>query len=191
MPPLKKEMCLMPELIKKPKIIKPMVEEVYEKYIQNDALRKSAERLFEIAREHKMRNRWMSYNSFTFTFRGVNIFNITMRATMKNKGVRKIDPTNHFIVQLSLGKKHEVEKLLLSQSEEMKNEYVVNKYISCMMCRGSSGCDNCLDFELMEAAHPLCTCNFGYACHNPTPKQFEMIEQFIMARIGVIDMVKK
>ena len=103
------------------------MDEIYERYIKNDTLRKGAERLFDIAREYKMKNRWMSYNSFTFTYRGTNIFNITMRATMKNKGVRKIDPTNHFIVQLSLGKKHEVEMLLLSQSEAMKEEYVANR----------------------------------------------------------------
>ena len=166
------------------------MDEIYERYIKNDTLRKGAERLFDIAHEYKMKNRWISYNSFTFTYRGTNIFNITMRATMKNKGVRKIDPTNHFIVQLSLGKKHEAEMLLLSQSEAMKREYVANRYISCMMCKGSTICGNCLDFELIEMTYPLCTCNFGYACHNPTLEQFEMIEQYIMARIKAIDLEK-
>jgi hypothetical protein len=180
------------------KITKPTVEEIYEQYIKDDKLQKIAERLFEIAHKYKMRNRWMSYNSFTFTYRGTNVFNITMRATMKNKGVRKIDPTNHFIVQLSLGKKPEAEILLRSQSKAAQNEYTANRYISCMVCAGTPEgqavrnltCENVLYFELSGETHPLCMLNFGYACHNPTPEQFEIIEQFIMARIEVIDSEK-
>lgn len=178
----------------KQKVIKPTVEEIYKQYITDDALQKGANRLFKIACEYEMKNRWMSYNSFTFTYKGKNVFNITIRATMKNKGVRKIDPTNHFIVQLSLGKKHEVEALLLSQSQQLRAEYVANKYISCMVCAGTPEgrvirnliCDNVLDFEVSGEMHPLCTCNFGYACHNPSAAQFDMIEQFIMTRIDAI-----
>ena len=188
----------MSEVRKKSKINKPIVEEIYHQYIKDNMLQKGAERLFEIARINKMKNRLMSYNSFTFTYRGMNVFNLTMRATMKNKGVRKIDPTNHFIVQLSLGKKHEVEKLLLSQTKKLQVEYIANKYISCMVCAGTPEgriirnliCDNVLDFELSGEIHPLCTCNFGYACHNPNTEQFDMIIQFIMARIEAIDLEK-
>jgi len=188
----------MPEQREKPKIVKPKIKDIYEQYITDETLRKGAELLFNIARKHNMKNRWMSYNSFTFTYRGTNIFNITMRATMKNKGVRKIDPTNHFIVQLSLGKKYEADTLLHSQSETAQIEYVTNKYISCMVCAGTPEgyairnlkCDNVLYFKLAGETYPLCMLNFGYACHNPTPEQFEIIEQFIIARIKVIDTKK-
>ena len=182
----------------KPKVIKPTVEEIYEQYIKDDTLRKSAERLFEIAREYKMKNRCVSYNSFTYTYRGMNVFNITMRATLSNAGVRKIDPTNHFIIQLSLGKRHEVETLLLEQPEDMRNEYINNRIISCGVCAGTPEgriirnltCDKPLDFTESGKVYHLCTVNFGYARHNPTPEQFEMIERFIMARIEAIDAEK-
>jgi len=188
----------MSEQKEKSVIIKPTIEEIYEKYIKDDILRKGAERLFAIAREYKMKNRWVSYNSFTFTYRGKNIFNITMRASMSNVGVRKIDPTNYFIVLLSLGKKHETETLLLAQPEDMRTEYINNRKISCGVCAGTPEgriirnltCDNVLDFDESGEIYPLCTVNFGYACHNPTLEQFEIIERFIAARIEAIDTIK-
>jgi len=181
----------MPEPKEKPKATKPTIEEIYERYIKDDTLREIAGRLFEIAHRYKMRNRWMSYNSFTFTYRGANIFNITMRATMSNKGVRKIDPTNHFIVQLSLGAKHNAEALLLAQPEDMRAEYLANKAISCGVCAGTPEgqiargltCDKVLDFNEAGEVHHLCTVNFGYACHNPSAEQARIIERFIMARV--------
>jgi len=121
-----------------------------------------------------------------------------MRATMSNKGVRKIDPTNHFIVLLSLGKKHEVETLLLAQPEDMRTEYINNRAISCGVCAGTPEgriirnltCDKILEFNESGEIYHLCTVNFGYACHNPTPEQFEIITRFIMARIKAIDSEK-
>jgi len=186
----------MPE--QKEKTIKPTVEDIYELYIKDGTLRKITERLFEIAREYKMRNRWISYNSFTFTYRGTNIFNITMRATMSNKGVRTIDPTNHLIILLSLGKKHEVETLLLEQPKDMRSEYINNRAISCGVCAGTPEgqiirnltCDKVLDFNESGEIYHLCTVNFGYSRHNPSAEQFEMIERFIMARITSIDYEK-
>jgi len=177
---------------------KPTLNEIYAQYIHNEALRCGAEMLFSIATEHKMRNRWMSYNSFTYTYRGVNVFNITMRATMSNKGVRKIDPTNHFIVQLSLGRMQEVERILLAHPEEMRCEYLNNRHISCGVCAGTPDgriirgldCDKTLIFTERGETYYLCTLNMGYACHNPTPEQFMMIEQFILTRIAAIDSEK-
>ncbi|MCL2361978.1 MAG: hypothetical protein FWC73_09225 [Defluviitaleaceae bacterium] len=177
---------------------KPSIDEIHTQYIHDDTLRRGAEMLFNIANEHKMRNRWMSYNSFTFTYRGVNVFNITMRATMSNKGVRNIDPTNHFIVQLSLGRMQEVERILLAHPEEMRREYLDNRGISCGVCAGTPDgriirgldCDKTLIFIEGGKTHYLCTLNMGYACHNPTPEQFDVIEQFIFARIAAIDAMK-
>jgi len=51
-------------------------------------------------------------------------------------------------------------------------------------------CDKTLEFVENGETHYLCTVNFGYGCHNPTPKQFEIIERFIMARIQAIDAMK-
>jgi len=177
---------------------KPTIDEIFKQYIHDDGLRCGAMKLFNIAEEHKMRNRWMSYNSFTFTYRGMNVFNITMRATMSNKGVRMIGPTNHFIVQLSLGRMQEVEQILLAHSEEMRREYLNNRHISCGICAGTPDghiirgldCDKTFLFTECGKEHYLCTLNMGYACHNPTPAQFEMIERFVLARIAAIDAMK-
>ena len=174
------------------------IEAIYNQYITDDALRQVAERLFTIARVHKMNHRWVSWHSYTFTYRGVNVFNITMRATLSNKGVRKIDPSNHFIVQFSAGRMHEAEQLLLAQPQDMQTEYISNRIISCGICAGTPEgqaargltCDKVLYFNQRGAIAPLCTVNFGYARHNPTPEQFEKIERFIIARIGAIDLSK-
>lgn len=181
--------------VEPPKTEHPTVTEVYEQYIKDNTLRKGAARLFAVANKYKMRNRRISYHSFTFTYRGHNVFNITMRATISNKGVRKIDPTNHLIVQLSMGRTHEAAHLLLAQPEAMRLEYIDGKIISCGVCAGTPEgqairqltCDKTLRWTESGKTHYLCTINFGYARHNPTPEQFEMIEAFIMARIAAID----
>jgi len=176
----------------------PTIEAVYNQYITDDALRQVAERLFTIAHVHKMKHRWVSWHSFTFTYRGTNVFNVTMRATLSNKGVRKIDPTNHFIVQLSLGRTHEAEQLLLTQPHDMQMEYINNRSISCGICAGTPQgqaargltCDKVLYFNHAGTTYPLCTVNFGYAWHNPSPDEFEKIERFILARTEAIDLFK-
>ncbi|MCL2364274.1 MAG: hypothetical protein FWC71_06380 [Defluviitaleaceae bacterium] len=176
----------------------PTIEEIYIQYITDDTLRQIAERLFHIAQVHKMKNRPVSYHSFTFTYRSTNVFNITMRATLSNKGVRKIDPTNHFIVQICMGKKDEAEALLAAQPQHIRTEYIGSRVISCGICAGTPEgqaarnltCDKVLYFRESNETYPLCTINFGYARHNPTPAQYEIIEHLILKRIQAIDIAK-
>ena len=183
----------------KPKAIKPTVNEIYEQYIKDEILRKNTERLFEIAREHKMKNRCISRNSYTFTYRGNHVFNITMRGDKHYAaGFKDRELTNHLHILLCIGNKENAEKILSAFPAEIRAEYVNNTIISCKVCAGTPEgrvirnltCDNVLDFNESGKIHHLCTVNFGYACHNPSTEQFKIIEQMIMARINAIDLEK-
>ena len=65
------EMSVMSE--QKTKLAKPSVEELCTKYNHDEILKFGTERLFEIAQEYNMKNRWISGLSYTFTYRGQNV----------------------------------------------------------------------------------------------------------------------
>lgn len=160
------------------------VEELCGYLLTDSILQEGAGKLLALSHTHKMRNRRMSFNSYTFTYKGENVMNLTLRATLSNKGINEKEEMNHLHVLLNIGQKEDAETLL-----SMLPGYVQAEFIKPPIITSCGWCTHCHNYLVYNDVG-LCTINFSYSRYNPTAGQFKIIEEIIETRVTYIDKQK-
>ena len=170
-------------------ITKTPVEELCTQLLTDELLYENTMRLIKLCNELKIINKLTAGNTYTFTYRGKYVLKLFFSSTPSFKGFGEADHSNSLYVSLSVGNKStNPEQFLASLPNDLRAEYLSSYKKTCGAC---SRCgEYYIEYEENSKKYPLCTSSFGYSRHNPTSKQFDMIERFIKLRKERIEELK-
>ena len=158
------------------------VKELCEYYFSG-TIKNGMVRLLKLADELNIRNRMVSGGSYTFSYKGHNIFNFEIQGTSHHDKMNSLN----FAIRLVIGHKETGKNFFNTLPTELKAEFLSNPTAHCGRC---SGCNWLISVENAGKTYQLCTCNFNYRCHTPTEEQFDMYELFIKLKKEFIDAQK-
>ena len=154
------------------KIIKPPIEGACEYFLTDLTLKNGTTRLLAILSEMKSKPRWVSKNTYNYFYKGKKV------ASFRFYGM------NNICIGASIADGEDLERVILSQSDELLNEFANRTTSHCLSC--SPSCKFGVEFFIAGCERNFCS-RFNYMRENPTAEQFIIIEKYIDIRKKYID----
>ena len=146
------------------KNIKPPIEGACEYFLTDENLKNGSSRLLEILREMKIKPRWVSKNTYDYFYKRKKIATLRFRTK------------NNICISVTIADKDDLEKIILSQPDDLINEFANRTISHCITC--SPSCKFGVKFFIAGKERNFCS-RFNYMRVNPTAEQFGIIEKYI------------
>jgi len=147
---------------------KPAIEDICDAILTKLELKEGMKRLLALSRELRMKPCWSNTNVWRCKYKG-------KRVVSYNVGRGDGFQENRLAIRVYADKDKLVD-FLLTLSEEMRAEF-----IDGIKCNGCDGCKPGIKINILNKQCFVCW-RTEYCRINPTAKQFEWIEKFILAR---------